>query len=66
MIEDWVGKKIEVKLLYKASIHGDRSADFHNKCDNKGPTICFMETMIGVRFGDSLISTGISLEPQKK
>jgi hypothetical protein len=51
IVKNWIGKDVELKLLYKSSVHGDRAADFHSKCDNKGPTISFIETMRGVRFG---------------
>ena len=27
------------KLLYRASRDGDRAVAFHDKCDNKGPTL---------------------------
>ena len=30
---------IQLKLIYKASKDGYKSADFHEKCDKKGKTI---------------------------
>ena len=44
-------KQIEAKFLYRASIDGDSSIDFHNKCDNKGATICFFKLNNGFRIG---------------
>jgi hypothetical protein len=53
MIKSWLSEKndIELELLYKGCIHGDTADDFHNKCDNKGPTITFIQTEAGRRFG---------------
>jgi len=39
------------KLLYRASEDGKSYNDFHNKCDNKGPTVSFIRTTNGNRFG---------------
>jgi hypothetical protein len=57
MILNWIDEKyvknknIEIKLLYKGSLHGDGSAIFHKLCDNQGPTISIIETTSGRRFG---------------
>ena len=42
MISNWISpnKKIKFNLLYRASSDGDKSKDFHDKCDNKGSTFC--------------------------
>ena len=47
------GKKAEVnlKLLYKATNHGDSSYNFHNYCDNKGATLTLIRNTKGFRFG---------------
>jgi hypothetical protein len=37
--------------IYVASIDGDRAADFHDKCDGKGPTVVIVETTDGHIFG---------------
>lgn len=50
-IDDSGAYDVSFTLLYKASAHGDRAADFHAKCDNQGPTIAFIETLAGRKFG---------------
>ncbi|CDW75500.1 tldc domain-containing protein [Stylonychia lemnae] len=32
------------KLLYRASRDGFKAANFHQLCDNQGPTVCFIES----------------------
>ena len=44
-------KNFYTKLLYRKSINGSTPNDFHNKCDNKGTTITFIETTKGYKFG---------------
>eukprot|EP00347_Sterkiella_histriomuscorum_P010303 403376820 len=39
------------KLLYKGSHHGFTASKFHELCDNKGPTICFILSESGQVFG---------------
>ena len=52
LICNWISNKnIQAKFLYRASIDGDSSKDFHNKCDNKGATICFFKLNNGCRIG---------------
>ncbi|CDW79390.1 tldc domain-containing protein [Stylonychia lemnae] len=41
----------ECKLLYKASEDGFKAEDFHQKCDNKGPTVAFVLSEFGQVFG---------------
>ena len=36
-------KKVKTTFLYRASVHGWNSTDFHSKCDFKGPTITFFK-----------------------
>ena len=52
-IEEWINpnKKIKFNLLYKASIDGDSIIKFHEKCDNKGPTLIIIKIKTGYRFG---------------
>ncbi|XP_043940806.1 interferon-induced protein 44-like [Protopterus annectens] len=38
-------------LLYKGSIHGFTSAEFHNKCDFQGPTVTVAYNQCGYIFG---------------
>eukprot|EP00985_Skeletonema_marinoi_P009602 scaffold4475_cov142-Skeletonema_marinoi.AAC.1 len=37
----------ELELLYRSSRDGLTSADFHSKCDSKGPTVVIIETAEG-------------------
>jgi len=51
---DWLheqlpGKKFE--LIYRASRDGDSPEAFHQKCDDKGPTLVIIETDEGRKFG---------------
>lgn len=41
-----------LSLLYRASEHGWRSADFHKYCDGKGPTLSLL------RCKDAYLATG--------
>ncbi len=40
-----------MKLLYKATIHGDKASDFWSKCDNEGNVFVFVKSTSGHRFG---------------
>ena len=47
-----LNKKIKsIKLLYKASIDGDKGTDFHKKCNNIQNTVTFVKAKNGRRFG---------------
>ena len=43
--------KLKVKLLYTPTLEENSWRDFHNYCDNKGPTIVLCESTTGKRFG---------------
>ena len=49
-IYEWSGYK-RMKLLYRGTRDGKSCKDFHNKCDNKGPTICLYKSDKGYIFG---------------
>ena len=49
-ILEWSGYK-SMKLIYRGSRDGTKSNDFHNKCDNQGPTICLFKNEKGYIFG---------------
>jgi len=52
LIETWLNnRKFEAELLFRKSRDGSTPNDFHNKCDNKGITITFIETTKGYKFG---------------
>ena len=38
---------MKIVLLYRGSRDGWTIANFHSKCDNKGPTIMFVKTSLG-------------------
>ena len=42
---------MKFKLLYSAKRDGDNVKAFHDKCDNKAPTITIVETQKGIIFG---------------
>ena len=49
-IFEWTGLN-EMQLIYRGSRDGTTSLCFHNKCDNKGPTICLYKNEKGNIFG---------------
>jgi hypothetical protein len=44
-------KKPLTNLLYRGSVHGNQSSNFHAQCDNKGPTITLIRCTGGFVFG---------------
>ena len=42
-IYEWSGN-YKLELLYRATRDGDTASNFHNKCNNQGPTITLFET----------------------
>ena len=53
LISNWIKQNTQkkFKLLYRASKDGDSIKTFHEKCDNKGPTVMIIKTNTGFRFG---------------
>ena len=51
MVIDWIGKNFTSELLFSTSKNGYKPSEFHKLCDNKGPTIIFIETKKGYIFG---------------
>ena len=52
LVESWLNnRKFKTELLYRKSRDGSKPDDFHNRCDNKGITITFIETTKGYKFG---------------
>ena len=51
ILKNWINpnKKIEIKseLLYRLSENGNSYQEFHEKCDNKGPTLILIEAVEG-------------------
>jgi len=45
MISNWINPftKIKYKLLFRASQDDDSIETFHEKCDNKGPTLILIK-----------------------
>ena len=52
-LKKWINpnKPIKFNLLYSAKKHGDNRISFHNRCDNRAPTITIVETTKGIIFG---------------
>ena len=44
-------KGAKFSLLYKATLHGDKTSEFHKRCDNHQMTLILAENEKGVRFG---------------
>jgi hypothetical protein len=51
IIKTWIGGVSLLSRIYKATVDGDKPADFHKACDNKGPTLSVYMTSEGTRFG---------------
>ena len=51
LVKDWIGKNFTSELLFSTSKNGFEPSEFHRLCDNKGPTIIFIETKKGCIFG---------------
>ena len=49
-IYEWTGGK-NMELLYRGTRDGMSGEAFHNKCNNKGPTICLFKNEKGYIFG---------------
>ena len=44
-------KKFTFNLIFKGNVDGDESKKFHDKCDNKGPTVTVCRSVDGKKFG---------------
>ena len=45
LVKSWLNNRnFKSELLFRKSRDGSTPKDFHNKCDNKGITIVFIET----------------------
>ena len=52
LVKTWLNNKnLNAELLFRKTRDGSTSHDFHEKCDNKGNTITFIETTKGYKFG---------------
>ena len=52
IVKSWLNNKnYKTELLFRKSRDGSTFNDFHDKCDNKGITIVFIETTKGYKFG---------------
>ena len=49
--EIYPNSNISYNLVYRASEDGDKSLDFHKRCDKIGPNITFIKTLKGYIFG---------------
>ena len=48
---EWLGRKCDFKLLYKATKDGFSAGKFHELCDNKGETFIVIKSINGNIFG---------------
>ncbi len=44
-------QKVQLNLLFDSKIHGFADTIFHERCDNKGPTITLYTNTLGYKFG---------------
>ena len=54
LLYNWLNlknKTIKFSLLYSTKIDGDKTSEFHRRCDGKSPTITIIKTTKGYRFG---------------
>ena len=52
LVKSWLNNRnFKSELLFRKSRDGSTPKDFHDKCDNKGITIVFIETTKGYKFG---------------
>ena len=53
ILVNWIKEAVNIssKLIFKMSIHGDKSEDFHKYCDNQGPTLVLIQTTTNKIFG---------------
>ena len=52
LVVSWLNNRnFKTELLFRKTRDGSTPNDFHNKCDNKGITIVFIETTSGYKFG---------------
>ena len=52
MVKLWLNKRnFNSELLFRKSRDGSKPRNFHDKCDNKGITITFIETTKDYKFG---------------
>ena len=52
LVVSWLNNRnFNSELLFRKTRDGSTLNDFHNKCDNKGITIVFIETTSGYKFG---------------
>ena len=51
LVKKWLNyREFNSELLYRKTRDGSSPNDFHNRCDNKGITITFIETTKGYKF----------------
>lgn len=51
MLREWFSCDLKLVLIYRASIHGFASQNFHQCCDGKGPNIVVIRSENGNLFG---------------
>ena len=66
LVKSWLdNRNFKTELLFRKTRDGSSVNDFHNKCDNKGITITFIETYKGYKFRGILDCNGINRDIKK-
>ena len=54
-LNDWINplKSLKFKLIFSATINGDKFSDFHKFCDNKGSTLSLVKTKKFIELKDN-------------
>jgi hypothetical protein len=67
LVKSWLNNRnFTSKLLFRITKDTPSVQEFHNKCDNKGITIIFIETKKGSKFGDIQNFNGIVVGKAKQ
>ena len=52
LVSEWINRdNYKTELLYRCSKDGDLSSTFHDKCNEKSPTIVFVKTKNNCKLG---------------
>jgi hypothetical protein len=51
LLKYWLGRDFRLELIFASYNDGDLAWKFHSKCDGVSPTVTFIKTSTGKRFG---------------
>ena len=57
-LTEWLPAQTLWQLCWRASQHGWAASEFHNRCDNKGPTVTIIRVGVYIFGGYSDVSWG--------